>query len=106
MALAPFLFFKDQILLRFGIHDFLNASPLLLPLREQGRSMGFSMVTESPAALAERLNLGDLDLAMIPSVEYFKSADSYRLVPNICVASRGEVGSVLLLAKNHIFNLI
>ena len=88
-----------QSLLKFGIHDFLNASPLLLPLREHGGDKGFQIVTGSPAALADKLKLGDLDLAMIPSVEYFKSVDRYRLVPNLCIASRGEVGTVLLLAQ-------
>ena len=59
--------------------------------------MGFQVITDSPAALADRLKLNDLDLAMIPSVEYFKSADSYRLVPGICIASRGKVDTVLFL---------
>ena len=89
-------------MLRLGIHDFLNASPILLLLKEKGPDLGFQIVTDSPAALADRLNLGDLDLAMIPSVEYFKSADNYRLVPNICIASRGQVRTVLLLAKKPI----
>ena len=86
-------------LLKFGMHDFLNASPLLLPLMEHGPNNGFQIVTDSPAVLADKLKSGDLDLAMIPSIEYFKSADSYLLLPNICIASRGEVGTVLLLAK-------
>ena len=89
-------------MLRLGIHDFLNASPILLLLKEKSPDLGFQIVTDSPAALADRLNLGDLDLAMIPSVEYFKSADNYRLVPNICIASRGQVRTVLLLAKKPI----
>ena len=58
-----------QPLLRLGIHDFLNASPLLLPLKEQGADMGFQIITDSPAAHADRLKSADLDLAMIPSVE-------------------------------------
>ena len=91
-----------QPLLRLGIHDFLNASPLLLPLKEQGADMGFQIITDSPAALADRLRSADLDLAMIPSVEYFKSADSYRLIPDLCIASRGRVRTVLLLAKKPI----
>jgi len=86
-------------LLTFGIHDFLNASPLILLLKEQGADVGFQIVTDSPAALADRLESGHLDLAMIPSVEYFKSADKYLLIPNLCIASRGPVGTVLLLAK-------
>jgi chorismate dehydratase len=91
-----------QPLLRFGVHNFLNASPLLLPLKEQGVDMGFQLFMDSPAALADRLKSNDLDLAMIPSVEYFKLADTYRLVPDICIASRGEVGTVLFLAKKPI----
>jgi chorismate dehydratase len=91
-----------QPLLRFGIHNFLNAAPLLLPLKEQGSNMGFQVLTDSPASLADRLKSSDLDLAMIPSVEYFKSADTYRLVPDLCIASRGKVGTVLFLTKKPI----
>jgi chorismate dehydratase len=91
-----------QPLLRFGIHNFLNASPLLLPLKENGLHMGLQVITDSPAALADRLKSNDLDLAMIPSVEYFKSADSYRLVSGTCIASRGKVGTVLFLTKKPI----
>ena len=91
-----------QPLLRFGIHNFLNAAPLLLPLKEEGSNMGFQVFTDSPASLADRLKSSDLDLAMIPSVEYFKSADTYRLVPSLCIASRGKVGTVLFLTKKPI----
>jgi len=88
-----------QPTLKFGIHDFLNACPLLVPLKEKASTVGFQIVTDTPSALADRLKSGDVDLAMIPSVEYFKSADDYRLVPDVCIASRGPVGTVLLLAK-------
>jgi len=97
------LFFAmTKPLLRFGIHNFLNASPLLLPLKERGVNMGFQVIIDTPAVLADRLESSDLDLAMIPSVEYFKSAGSYRLVPGVCIASRGEVGTVLFLTKKPI----
>ena len=94
-----------QPLLRFGIHNFLNASPLLLLLKEQATNMGFQLFLDSPAALADRLKSSDLDLAMIPSVEYFKLGDTYRLVPDVCIASRGEVGTVLFLAKKPIHEI-
>ena len=64
--------------------------------------MGFQVFTDSPASLADRLKSSDLDLAMIPSVEYFKSADTYRLLPSLCIASRGKVGTVLFLTKKPI----
>jgi chorismate dehydratase len=91
-----------QSLLKFGIHDFLNASPLLFPLKERGHDMGFQIITDSPAVLADRLKLGNLDLAMIPSVEYFKLADRYRLISDACITSRGKVQTVLFLAKKPI----
>ncbi len=86
-------------LLRFGMHDFLNARPLLGPLRERGESAGLDLVIDAPAALAEKLKSGELDLAMVPAVEYLREADTYRLVPDVCIASRGEVGTVLLISK-------
>ncbi len=81
--------------LKFGFHDFLNAQPLLIPLRERESQLGVTMVTGSPAELAERLKDGELDLAMIPAIEYLKDSEQYRLLPGISVASRGPVGTVL-----------
>jgi len=82
--------------LRFGFHDFINAQPLLVPLKEKEQQLGVSIVTGSPASLAEQLRAGELDLAMIPSIEYLKNSEQYRLLPGIAVASRGPVDTVLL----------
>lgn len=82
--------------LKFGVHDFINAQPLLIPLKEREQQLGVTLVTGSPASLADQLREGKLDLAMIPSVEYLKDADQYRLIPGIAVASRGPVDTVLL----------
>jgi chorismate dehydratase len=85
--------------LKFGFHDFINAQPLLVPLREKAQQLGVTLVTGSPASLAERLQAGELDLAMIPSIEYLKDAGQYRLLPEIAVASRGPVGTVLFASR-------
>ena len=85
--------------LKFGFHDFLNAQPLLIPFREKESQLGVTMVTGSPAELAERLQAGKLDLGMIPSIEYLKDSEQYRLVPGVSVASRGPVGTVLLVSR-------
>jgi len=81
---------------RFGFHDFLNAQPLLQSL---GREAGFEMVLDTPAAVAAKLRSGELDLAMIPSVEYLRQADRYRLLPGLAIASRGRVDTVLLVTQ-------
>ncbi len=85
--------------LRFGFHDFLNAQPLLAGLRNRSESARFELVLQSPSETAKSLHSGNLDLAMIPSIEYLKNADRYVLVPNISIASRGRVDTVLLVSK-------
>jgi chorismate dehydratase len=81
----------------FGIHDFINSQPLLEPLMK--KAGGLEIRTGSPARLAEQLSTGQLDMAMIPAVEYLKHADRFRLLPTISIASRNKVGTVLLVSK-------
>jgi len=89
----------SQKLLRFGLHDFLNAQPLLVPLLGMAEKNGLEMVIDAPAKLAQMLKAETLDLAMIPTVEYLKEADRYRLIPGVSIASCGQVGTVLFISK-------
>jgi chorismate dehydratase len=82
-----------------GLHEFLNAQPLLVPLLNIAEETGLEMVVDVPAQLAEMLKAGSLDLAMIPTVEYLKEADRYRLLDGVCIASRKKVATVLLISK-------
>lgn len=86
-------------LLRFGFHDFLNAQPILLPLKKYADEAGFEMVIDVPSSLAQKLESGQLDLAMIPSIEYLRKENEYRALPGLSIASRGPVGTVLLAAR-------
>ena len=86
-------------MLKFGIHDFINAQPILASLKEMGEWIKLEIYTASPAHLADQLNEGKLDFAMIPAIEYLKRADSLRLLPGISIASRDQVGTVLLVSK-------
>lgn len=38
-------------------------------------------------------------MAMIPSIEYLKNTDQYQLVPGVSISSRGPVGTVLLVSR-------
>ncbi len=86
---------KGACPLLLGIHDFINSQPLLGSLRKRG----LAIRTDSPARLADQLSGGELDIAMIPSIEYLKQADRFRLLPNISIASRNKVGTVLLISR-------
>lgn len=87
-------------MLKFGVHDFINAQPLLASLAAMGEWAGLDIYTGSPAHLADKLNKGELDFAMIPAIEYLKRADSLRLFPGVSIASRNQVGTVLLVSKS------
>ena len=85
--------------LRFGFHDFLNAQPLLQPLQRNADEAGLELVLDVPSVLAQKLEAGKLDLAMIPSIEYLRHYDTYKLFPGVSIASRGPVDTVLFITQ-------
>ncbi|MFO0981408.1 MAG: menaquinone biosynthesis protein [Planctomycetota bacterium] len=84
--------------LSVGIVPFLNARPLTHGLE---RRSDIFLDTDVPAALIERLRAGDLDIALVSSIELFRR-DGYRMLPGLGVASRGPVESVLLFGRRPI----
>jgi chorismate dehydratase len=88
--------------LKFGFHNFLNAQPLLLPLLEMAKSLDCEICIDSPSNLAGKLGLGELDLAMIPSVEYLRKADIYKILPGATIASCGKVDTVLFITHKNL----
>lgn len=82
--------------LRLGAVEYLNARPLVHGLE---RSTRFSLRFDVPSRCAELLHGGDIDLGLIPSIEYLRGSEPYRIVPFVCVASRGPVASVALYTR-------
>jgi chorismate dehydratase len=80
--------------LRLGVVPYLNVAPIIAGLTHDPR---FTIVPEVPSRLSERLRRGEVDLGMIPSIEYAR--EDYTIVPGIAIGSRGAVGSVLLFHK-------
>src|SRR6516164_5730003 len=81
---------------RIGAVNYLNTKPLICDLDELAPDARLSL--ELPSRLADLLAEGDLDVALIPSIEYFR-AGTYRVVPDIAIASRGPVLSVTLFSR-------
>ncbi len=82
--------------LRIGAVNYLNTKPLIQELETLAPEA--ELVLEVPSRLADRLRAGELDVALIPVIEYFR-AGSYTIVPNIAIASRGPVLSVTLFSR-------
>ncbi len=84
--------------LRVGAVSYLNAKPLYYRLTELAPGVELSM--DLPSRLADRLAAAELDLALIPSVEYFRGASlGYEIVPGFAIAARGAVRSVKLFSR-------
>jgi chorismate dehydratase len=53
-----------------------------------------------PSRLAEQLVAAELDVALIPSIEYFREAHrGYEIIPGFAIAARGPVRSVKLFSR-------
>jgi chorismate dehydratase len=88
---------------RLGAVGYLNARPLVFGLE---RSSRFDVRFDVPSQCAELLHCGGIDIGLIPSIEYLRnagesptSAAGYRIVPDLAIASRGEVASVALYTR-------
>jgi chorismate dehydratase len=78
---------------RLGAVQYLNARPHVYGLE---RSPRFEIRFDLPSRCAELLHAGDIDVGLIPSIEYLRGHEHYRAVPGVAIASRGPVESVAL----------
>ena len=84
--------------IRVGAVNYLNTKPLI---------EGFGtfaphaeLCLDLPSRLADRLAAGDLDVALIPVIEYFRAGrGQYSIVPGVSIASHGPVWSVTLYSR-------
>ena len=84
---------------RLGAVEYLNARPLV---HELNRSKEFTVRFDVPSRCAILLHEGAIDVGLIPSIEYLRGATDYRIVPDLAIASRGPVASVILYTTKPI----
>lgn len=79
--------------MRIGAVNYLNSKPLVFELPELAPTARISY--DLPSRLADSLAAGRLDVALVPSVEFFRAAN-HQIVSDACVACQGPVLSVKL----------
>ena len=83
---------------RIGAVSYLNTKPLIHQLDRA--LLGAQLTLDLPSRLATQLHAGELDVALIPSIELFRCAgDDWSIVSDACIACRGPVWSVQLLFR-------
>jgi chorismate dehydratase len=82
--------------IRIGAVNYLNTKPLIDDLARLAPQAVLSL--DLPSRLADQLSAGELDVALIPVIEYFR-AGTYTVVRDIAIATRGPVLSVTLFSR-------
>ncbi|HZZ27520.1 MAG TPA: menaquinone biosynthesis protein [Pirellulales bacterium] len=85
--------------LKVGAVNYLNTKPLVYRLQQFAPQVELSF--DLPSRLADHLAAGQLDVALIPSIEYFQDP-AYSIVSDACIACRGPVLSVKLFCRTPV----
>jgi len=83
-------------MIRVGAVNYLNTKPLIEGLTGFAPTIDLSL--ELPSRLADRLAENQLDVGLIPVIEFFR-AKHYRVIPNCSISSHGPVLSVTLFSR-------
>jgi chorismate dehydratase len=87
--------------LRISIVEFLNTAPLVWGFTDGPLAGRYELSFTVPSLCAEALRAGDADIAIIPAIEY-QRIPNLVVLPDMAVAAKGEVRSILLLAKKPV----
>ncbi len=84
-----------------GRVSYVNSYPLFL----SDFPFDCNIVRNYPAALNEACARGELDASLISLWSYGRIKDTYKILPNFCIAGDGDVKSVILSSKYPIDSL-
>ena len=87
--------------LRISVVEFLNTAPLVWGFTDGPLQGRYDLSFTVPSLCAEALRSGQVDVAIIPAIEY-QRMDGMVVLPEMAVAAKGEVRSILVLAKKPI----
>jgi chorismate dehydratase len=89
---------------RISLVHYLNSVPLGWGFTEGPYQNEFDVLLASPANCADQLRDGEADIGLIPSIEYQRIPD-LKIIPNIAIAARRRVKSILLVSRQPIENV-
>jgi len=84
--------------LRIAAISFLNTAPLMWDFEHTELGREFEIISTVPSECAEMLRTGAADIGIVPVVAYAYIPD-LRIIPNIAIAAKGSVRSILLVSK-------
>ena len=96
MRFAKIVRQQGETKVRIGAVSYLNSKPLVFRMRDVAPAA--EVIFDLPSRLADQLADGNLDVALIPSIEYLRHPE-YTIVSDAAIACTGPVMSVKLLSR-------
>ena len=87
--------------LRISIVQYLNTAPLVWGFTNGPLRGKYDLSFTVPSQCAEQLRTGQADVAIIPAIEY-QRIDDLAILPDMAIASKKQVRSLLIVAKKPI----
>lgn len=87
--------------LRISIVEYLNTAPLVWGFTDGPLVGKYDLSFTVPSQCSEALRRGQVDIAIIPAIEY-QRMDGMAIVPGISIAAKTDVRSLLVVAKRPI----
>ena len=87
--------------IRVAASSYLNSAPLIWSFLHGVHAGSVDFFEAVPARCAQMLAHSEVEVALVPVIEYQRIAGGL-LVPDVCVGSRKEVLSVVLVSKNKL----
>lgn len=82
---------------KLAASSYLNSAPLIWSFLQGSLQRSVDFIEAVPARCAQMLSEAEVEVALVPVIEYQRTND-VSLVPDVCVGSKGEVRSVLLVS--------
>ncbi len=83
----------------------LSVQPLIYGLQKGLVKYDFSLKLSDPKTCVQSLIQGETELALIPSIEYAQGKGAWKIVPEVCIASQGTMGSMALFFNKDLHTL-
>ncbi|HEU4770489.1 MAG TPA: menaquinone biosynthesis protein [Pyrinomonadaceae bacterium] len=90
---------ENDLAFRIAASTYLNSAPLIWSFLHGSKRGTVNFIDAVPARCAQLLSQNEVDAALVPVIEYQRIPGG-ALVPDVCVGSREEVLSVVLVSKN------
>ena len=87
--------------LRISVVEYLNTAPLVWGFTDGPLAGRYDLSFTVPSLCAEALRRDEADVAIIPAIEY-QRMDGVVALPEMAVAAKGEVRSILVVAKKPV----